>query len=115
MIVLAAILVGIASDSVHARGRLFGRRSTGSSNAGVEWTGPVGILEDDQSACQKEANHMARHGIRGHVFGVIGNFEGCGWGIGHCATCRPSWNATLTGDASAVSASGEQFRVRSWR
>jgi hypothetical protein len=120
-IVLVLFIVLMVVENADARRRLFRRRSykttTYSKNLGVEWNGKVAIREDDQAACQKEANYMASRYIRGHVWGRIGVFEGCGWGVwrGSCATCRPTWGATLTGDATAVSASGEKFRVRSWR
>lgn len=71
---------------------------------------------NDQGKCQLEANYMARHGVYAHVWSTIGRFEG--WGCGKssdCDTCEPHGNMTLTGDASAVSASGRVFRVRSWR
>ena len=94
------------------------RRTRTSKCSCIEWKGRVEIRKDDQAACQKEAEHMAKHKIRGHVFGCIGRFEGCGWGargIRRCSTCCPSSNMTLTGDAEVTSKSGEKFRVRSWR
>jgi hypothetical protein len=122
-IVLVLFIVLLVAENADARWRLFRRRrssrsTTYSKNLGVSWTGAVAIRVDDQAACQKEANYMARNGIRGHVWGKIGVFEGCGWGAyggNACRTCRPTWGATLTGDATAVSSWGEKFRVRSWR
>lgn len=71
---------------------------------------------DDQSRCQAEADHMARNRITGHVWGVIGNFEGVGYGSSpNCNTCTPGGNMRLTGDASAQDSSGRWYRVRSWR
>jgi len=71
---------------------------------------------DDQSRCQAEANHMAANNITGHVWGVIGNFEGVGYGSSpNCNTCVPSGNMRLTGDASAQGRNGMWYRVRSWR
>jgi len=71
---------------------------------------------DDQSRCQAEANYMASNRITGHVWGVIGNFEGVGYGSSpNCNTCVPNSNMTLTGDASAQDSSGRWYRVRSWR
>jgi hypothetical protein len=73
-------------------------------------------VHPDQVRCQQEANLMASRGIRGHVGGVIGRFEGVGWssGGGMPSTCTPSYRMTLTGDAIARSQYGT-FRVRSWR
>ena len=71
---------------------------------------------DDQSRCQAEADYMARNRITGHVWGVIGSFEGVGYGSSpNCNTCVPSSNMRLTGDASAQDSSGKWYRVRSWR
>jgi len=116
--IVMLIVLFLASDEAHARRRFRRSASNSGNNVGTEWTGAVAIREDDQAACQREAEYMAKHGIRGHVFGVIGRFEGCGWGArgkNRCGTCRPGWNATLTGDAEATSSWGEKFRVRSWR
>lgn len=74
------------------------------------------IAGDDQSRCQAEADYMARNNITGHVWGVIGSFEGVGYGGGpNCYTCVPSSNMILTGDASAQGRNGMWYRVRSWR
>jgi len=71
---------------------------------------------DDQSRCQAEANHMAANNITGHVWGVIGSFEGVGYGNSpYCNTCTPSNNMRLTGEASAQGRNGMWYRVRSWR
>ena len=71
---------------------------------------------DDQSRCQAEADHMAANNITGHVWGVIGSFEGVGYGSSpNCNTCVPSSNMRLTGDASAQGRNGMWYRVRSWR
>lgn len=70
----------------------------------------------DQERCQAEANHMAANNITGHVWGVIGNFEGVGYGSSpNCNTCVPSGRMNLTGDASAQGRNGMWYRVRSWR
>jgi hypothetical protein len=70
----------------------------------------------DQDRCQAEANHMAANNITGHVWGVIGSFEGVGYGSSpNCNTCTPSSNMRLTGDASAQGNNGKWYRVRSWR
>lgn len=74
------------------------------------------VTGDDQSRCQAEADYMARNRITGHVWGVIGSFEGVGYGSSpNCSTCVPSSNMRLTGDASAQDSSGRWYRVRSWR
>lgn len=71
---------------------------------------------DDQSRCQAEADYMASNNITGHVWGVIGNFEGVGYGSSpNCNTCVPNSNMRLTGDASAQGRNGMWYRVRSWR
>lgn len=70
----------------------------------------------DQERCQAEANHMAANNITGHVWGVIGRFEGVGYGNSpNCNTCTPGSNMMLTGDASAQGRNGLWYRVRSWR
>jgi hypothetical protein len=70
----------------------------------------------DQERCQAEANYMAANGIRGHVWGCIGRFEGVGYGSSpNCNTCTPGGGMTLTGDASAQGRNGMWYRVRSWR
>ena len=69
----------------------------------------------DQQRAQAEANYMAQHGIRGHVGGQIGNFEGCGWSTGGTPpTCTPGRAMTLTADATAYGPGGV-YRVRAWR
>ena len=69
----------------------------------------------DQQRAQAEANYMARNGIRGHVGGLIGNFEGVGWSSsGTPSTCTPGRSMTLTADAIAYG-SGGVYRVRAWR
>ena len=73
-------------------------------------------VNSDQDRCQAEANHMAANNISGHVWGVIGNFEGVGYGSSpNCNTCTPGGNMRLTGDASAQGRNGKWYRVRSWR
>lgn len=70
----------------------------------------------DQERCQAEADHMAANNISGHVWGVIGSFEGVGYGYSaNCNTCTPSSPMTLTGDASTQGNNGRWYRVRSWR
>jgi hypothetical protein len=74
------------------------------------------VSGSDQDRCQAEANHMAANNITSHVWGVIGNFEGVGYGSSpNCNTCTPSNNMSLTGDASAQGRNGMWYRVRSWR
>ena len=75
-----------------------------------------GDAQDDQGRCEAEAAYMAANYAYYHVGRNIGNFEG--WGTSSqpdCATCTPSYQMTLTGDASAQAANGQWFRVRSWR
>ena len=73
-------------------------------------------VSSDQDRCQAEANYMAANNISGHVWGVIGRFEGVGYGSSpNCNTCVPSGNMRLTGDASAQGRNGMWYRVRSWR
>lgn len=70
---------------------------------------------DDQARAQAEANYMAAHGIRGHVGGLIGRFEGVGWATGGMPnTCTPGYAMTLTADAIAHGPGGV-YRVRAWR
>jgi len=74
------------------------------------------IGSSDQDRCQAEADHMAANNITGHVWGVIGSFEGVGYGSSpNCNTCTPRNNMRLTGDASAQGKNGKWYRVRSWR
>jgi hypothetical protein len=73
-------------------------------------------ISSDQDRCQAEADHMAANNITGHVWGVIGSFEGVGYGSSpNCNTCTPRNNMRLTGDASAQGKNGKWYRVRSWR
>ena len=94
-----------------ADGRLFRRRVYYRS--AVAWS--TAIRADDQAACQRKAEYMARHRITGHPLAIIGRFEGTGYGRGTPGTCTPYYRMTLTGDATATAANGERFRVRSWR
>ena len=74
------------------------------------------INNSDQEKCQAEANYMASRHITGHVWGVIGSFEGVGYGSSpNCNTCVPRSGMRLTGDASAQDSNGMWYRVRSWR
>ena len=74
------------------------------------------VRNNDQERCQAEANHMAANNITGHVWGVIGSFEGVGYGSSpNCNTCTPGNNMRLTGDAWAQGRNGMWYRVRSWR
>lgn len=69
----------------------------------------------DQERAQAEANYMAQNGIKGHVGGQIGSFEGCGWSSGGMpSTCTPGYGMTLTADAIAHGRDGV-YRVRAWR
>jgi len=111
--VLAIILVCIICVDASAANR---RRYRTNVTVRVSSAPAEYYQSSDQAKCQMEANHMAKHGIYAHIWSTIGRFEG--WGCGKsssCDTCEPHGNMTLTGDASAVSASGRVFRVRSWR
>jgi hypothetical protein len=86
-----------------------------ASNPNMQYKYTNNIMSD-QDRCQAEANHMASNNITGHVWGVIGNFEGVGYGNSpNCKTCTPSSNMRMTGDASALGRNGKWYRVRSWR
>lgn len=70
----------------------------------------------DQQRCEAEAAEMARRSYKGHVWGCIGRFEGCGWSS-HSKTpptCMPRYRMRLTGDAIVKGRDG-WYRVRSWR
>lgn len=87
-----------------------------SSPKTYSYTSNIEQGSSDQERCQAEANHMAQNNITGHVWGVIGRFEGVGYGSSpNCQTCTPGSNMTLTGDASAQGRNGMWYRVRSWR
>lgn len=87
-----------------------------SSLAYAKPKGNFSDFKTDQERCQEEANYMASRNIRGHVFGNIGSFEGIGFGSSpNCKTCVPRTKMKQTGDASAQSANGTWYRVRSWR
>lgn len=108
-IILTAILCFVSSNVYAARPKYY--NSTPSRT--YSYTVNTG---DDQSRCQAEADYMARNHITGHVWGVIGNFEGVGYGSSpNCNTCVPGGNMRLTGDASAQDNNGKWYRVRSWR
>ncbi len=68
-----------------------------------------------QQQAQAEANYMAARGIKGHVGGTIGHFEGCGWAShGMPSTCvPPSGSYQLVADAVAHG-NGGSYRVRAW-
>lgn len=69
----------------------------------------------DQARAQQEANMMASRGIKGHVGGTIGAFEGVGWSSGGTPnTCTPGRAMRLTADAIARGPGGV-YRVRAWR
>jgi len=107
------ILLAILCDTASARRRMYAQNSSNQTYAPPqEGTAP----QTDQERCQAEANHMAANYIYGHCWGLIGRFEGVGWGRSSSpSTCTPSGNMTLTGDATAQASNGVTFRVRSWR
>lgn len=99
-----------------ARPRYYSQPKTNSQPVRVESYVNTYNGGDDQSRCQAEADHMAANNITGHVWGVIGSFEGVGYGSSpNCNTCTPRSNMRLTGDASAQGRNGMWYRVRSWR
>lgn len=126
---VALIVVLAAASSADASPRFRRRNYTNSNNNNVVYsnnnekvysytndTGGTVSGNSDQERCQAEANHMAANNITGHVWGVIGRFEGVGYGSSpNCNTCTPGSGMTLTGDASAQGRNGMWYRVRSWR
>lgn len=71
---------------------------------------------NDQAACQAKANYLAATGVLSHGNYTIGAFEGIGvGGSSLCNTCVPGGAMALSGDASALSATGMWYRVRAWR
>ena len=110
MLKILTILI-LLTLTLPADGRLFRRRVY--YRPAVAWT--TTIRADDQAACQRKAEYMARHRITGHPLAIIGRFEGTGHGRGTPGTCTPHYRMTLTGDATATAKNGERFRVRSWR
>lgn len=108
-------LVG-SSSFVYAKPRRSYSYSAPTSSKTYSYTSNEYGGSSDQERCQAEANHMAQNNITGHVWGVIGRFEGVGYGSSpNCQTCTPGSNMTLTGDASAQGRNGMWYRVRSWR
>lgn len=113
LIVLALVFV---SATAHARPRRRSRNyTTNYTQSSVQYTSSV--TGTDQERCQAEADYMAKNHIRGHVWGVIGRFEGIGYGFSpNCNTCTPGNSGMVcTGDASAMGSNGMWYRVRSWR
>lgn len=111
-LVLCLCMVGVAQ----ARPRRTYTGSVPSHNSAPVSSYTSGHGGSDQERCQAEADYMAANGITGHVWGVIGRFEGVGYGSSpNCSTCTPSGNMSLTGDASARGRNGMWYRVRSWR
>lgn len=109
-LVLCVCLVGVAE----ARPRRTYSSPSYSAPVGSYTSGGHG--GGDQERCQAEADYMAANNITGHVWGVIGRFEGVGYGSSpNCNTCTPGGGMTLTGDASAQGRNGMWYRVRSWR
>jgi len=92
-----------------AQADAFGRRTRYRSTTRTNYSAPANYYEcNDQGKCEIEAAYMHAHNINGHVFGVIGHFEGCGWdGVN---TCQPPRGYYLTGEARV----GNKI-VRSWR
>ncbi len=111
LVVLATVLFsGVASAKPRNR-TYYSNPSTSYS-----YTTNMNTGGSDQERCQAEADYMARNNIRGHVWGVIGNFEGVGYGSSpNCNTCTPGNGMNCTGDACARGSNGMWYRVRSWR
>ncbi len=105
-LILSVIILLMFSSIADARWRLFKRtsRSMFISTAPKAWHDA-----DDQGKCLIEAQYRHDNNIRGHVFGLIGNFEGVGWTGPDGLTCKPTdrkWKRRLgnkemvkTGDA----------------
>lgn len=113
--VFALALAVLCVGEAHARPRR--TYSAPSQPATVSaYTSSHMAVGSDQDRCQAEADYMASRGITGHVWGVIGRFEGVGYGSSpNCNTCTPGGGMMLTGDASAQGRNGMWYRVRSWR
>lgn len=119
LIVLALVFI---SSTAHARPRRRSRNYTYTNNTSYTSytsykTNSEYMNGTDQEKCQAEADYMAEKHICGHVWGVIGRFEGIGYGFRpDCNTCTPGNSGMVcTGDASAMGANGMWYRVRSWR
>lgn len=107
-ILFYALILGVITTSVNAT-----NPTTNNQTMQYKYSN---ISMSDQERCQAEANYMAANNIAGHVWGVIGNFEGVGYGNSpNCQTCTPNSNMRMTGDASALGRNGKWYRVRSWR
>ena len=104
-IALTCVLVLLICGDVFAIGRRRRKSNTYRSS------GPSHLyVGTDQERCYAEAQYMSQNRIFAHVGGLIGHFEGWGYGGPNCSTCTPRNGMTLTGDASVGG-----FRVRSWR
>lgn len=108
LVALVVVMLWSICSDAFARGRW--RRSRYRSRASVGSAPAEYYNCSDQRKCELEAAHMNAHGIRGHIWGWIGNYEGVGWGGPGCATCTPRRGMALTGDAQSGN-----YRVRSWR
>ena len=76
---MRSLLILIAFACVYseaqARPRYYSTTPT-NNNKVVSYTSEVQSGGSDQERCQAEANYMASRGIKGHVWGCIGRFEG---------------------------------------
>lgn len=114
---IALLCVSVA-EARPRRGRVYSNPQPSYSQGSPERTYSYTSMNmgGDQERCQQEADYMAANGITGHVGGVIGRFEGVGYGSSpNCNTCTPGGGMSLTGDASAQGRNGMWYRVRSWR
>jgi len=108
LILITLIIVSISVETCQARWRLIRRRVRNIVTMG---TVPQSWYDaNDQGKCEIEAKYMNDNGIRYHIWGNIGHYEGWGYGGPNCATCTPRKGMTLTGDAHVGN-----IRVRSWR
>ena len=95
--------------STSSQADAFGRRTRYRSTTQTNYSAPANYYAcNDQGKCEIEAAHMHAHNINGHVFGLIGDFEG--WGGDGVNTCQPPGGYYLTGEARV----GNKI-VRSWR
>ena len=112
-LMMCLLIQGVA----HARPRRGSTYSTPSSSVPAKtYSYASNVGGSDQDRCQAEADYMAANNITGHVWGVIGRFEGVGYGRSpNCQTCTPGSGMSCTGDARAQGRNGLWYRVRSWR
>lgn len=117
--ILCVVAISLVASEADA-GRVFKRRARASIRVRQTPTTTSVKLRSvggtDQQRAEAEAAAMAAAGIKGHVGGCIGLFEGVGWSSStpNCATCTPSRSMRLTADAVVRGRDG-WYRVRAWR